>query len=57
MVQVFYAIDFYLVQSFYALNHLISKEIEKEKILYLSDYLNEGFLKDKTDISKEILND
>jgi len=46
-------VNFYLVQSFYALNHLISKGIQKEKILYLSDYLNENFLKTKTELFKK----
>ncbi len=46
-------VDFYLVQSFYALNHLISKGIQNEKILYLSDYLNENFLKTKTELFKK----
>lgn len=45
--------DFYLVQSFYALNHLINKGIPNEKIFFLSDYLNEDFLKIKTDLSKK----
>jgi len=39
----------HLVQSEYARQHLIRKEIKNIK--YLSDYLNEDFLKTKTDIS------
>lgn len=40
-----------LVQSEYARQHLIRKEIKNIK--YLSDYLNEDFLEIKTDISKK----
>lgn len=46
-------VDFHFVQSFYALNHLINKGIPKDKILYLSDYLNEDFLKAQTDLSNK----
>jgi len=45
--------DFHLTQSYYALYHLQEKGISKEKIYYLSDYLNENFLKTKTDLSKK----
>ncbi len=47
------SVDFYLAQSFYALNHLTNKGIPNEKIFFLSDYLNEDFLKIKTDLSKK----
>ncbi len=46
-------VDFYLVQSFYALNYLLQQEISKEKVFYLSDHLNEDFLKTQTDLSKK----
>ncbi len=45
--------DFHLVQSYYAMHHLESNGIPKRKIFYLSDYLNERFLKIETDLSKK----
>ncbi len=45
--------DFHLVQSFYAKEHLEKAGISKEKILYLSDYLNLDFLNIQTDLSKK----
>jgi len=45
--------SFHLVQSYYAMHHLESNGIPKGKIFYLSDYLNERFLKIKTDLSKK----
>jgi len=45
--------DFHLVQSYYAMHHLESNGISKRKIFYLSDYLNERFLKIETDLSKK----
>ena len=46
-------IDFHLVQSEYARSHIISKGIDESRIYYLSDYLNENFLKTKTDKRKK----
>ncbi len=46
-------VDFHLVQSFYAKEHLEEAGISKEKILYLSDYLNKDFLSIQTDLSKK----
>ena len=46
-------IDHHLVQSYYALNFLRSKDVEPQKIYYLSDYLNINFLKTQTDLSKK----
>lgn len=43
----------HFVQSTYALKHLESKGIKKEKIYYISDYLNENFLKINTNLSKK----
>lgn len=43
--------DCHLVQSYYAMKHLEEKGIEKNKIFYLSDYLNEKFLKVQTGLS------
>ena len=43
--------DFHIVQSYYALYHLVSNGIPGKKIFYLSDYLNEKFLKTKIDLS------
>ena len=45
--------DYHFVQSYYALKHLEEKGVEKNKIFYLSDYLNENFLKAQTDLSKK----
>jgi len=45
--------DYHLVQSCYAMEHLEEKGIEKNKIFYLSDYLNEEFLKIQTNLSKK----
>ncbi len=45
--------DFHLAQSYYAVHHLERNGIPKRKIFYLSDYLNEKFLKIKTDLSKK----
>lgn len=45
--------DYHLVQSYYAMKHLEEKGIEKNKIFYLSDYLNEKFLKVQTDLSRK----
>ena len=42
--------NFHLVQSYYSFYHLKEKGIPEEKILYLSDYLNENFLKIKVDL-------
>lgn len=46
-------VDFHLVQSYYAMMHLQKNNIPKNKIFYLSDYLNEDFLKINTDLSKK----
>lgn len=46
-------LDLYLAQSFYALNYLLQQGIPKEKVFYLSDYLNEDFLKTKVDLPKK----
>lgn len=46
-------VDFYLAQSFYAFKHLIDKGIQKNRIFYLSDYLNEQFFNIKIDISQK----
>mgnify|MGYP001474768231 CR=1 FL=1 len=43
----------HLVQSVYAFNHLLTKNIPKDKIFYLSDYLNEDFLKTQTDLAQK----
>jgi len=45
--------DSHLVQSYYAMKHLESNGIPKNKIFYLSDYLNESFLKIQTDLLKK----
>jgi hypothetical protein len=45
--------DYHFVQSYYAMKHLEEKGIEKNKIFYLSDYLNEEFLKTQTDLSQK----
>jgi len=45
--------DFHLAQSYYATKHLKKKGIPEDRIFYLSDYLNENFLKIKTDLSKK----
>ena len=41
----------HLVQSYYALEHLKKAGFNSEYISYLSDYLNEDFLKTKTNLS------
>jgi len=46
-------VNFHLVQSHYALNHLKKLGIPNSKIFYLSDYLNEEFLKIKTNLEKK----
>jgi len=46
-------VNFYLVQSYYAMHHLENNGIPKEKIFYLSDYLNESFLKIYTNLLKK----
>lgn len=43
----------HLVQSFYAKNHLLKRGVEESKIFYLSDYLNEAFVKTETKLSKK----
>ena len=43
--------DYHLVQSYYAMKYLEEKGIEKNKLFYLSDYLNEKFLTVQTDLS------
>lgn len=45
--------DFHLTQSYYAMKHLENNDIPRDKILYLSDYLNNDFLKIETDLSKK----
>jgi len=45
--------DFHLVQSHYAMHHLESNGIPENKIFYLSDYLNETFLRIQTDLLKK----
>jgi hypothetical protein len=45
--------DYHFAQSYYAFKHLEEKGVEKNKIFYLSDYLNENFLKTQTDLSKK----
>jgi hypothetical protein len=45
--------DYHFVQSYYALKHLEERGIEKNKVFYLSDYLNKDFLKTQTDLSKK----
>jgi hypothetical protein len=45
--------DFHFVQSFYAKKFLIDGGMDPQKLFYLSDYLNEDFLRIKTDISKK----
>jgi hypothetical protein len=45
--------DYHFAQSYYALKHLEEKGVEKNKVFYLSDYLNENFLKTQTDLSKK----
>lgn len=45
--------DFHLAQSYYAINYLKNNNILDNKIYYLSDYLNENFLKTQTDLSKK----
>lgn len=48
------SVDFHLVQSYYALNHLKVKiGISDDKIYYLSDYLNIKFLEAKNDLNKK----
>ncbi len=47
------SVDFHLAQSYYAVYHLRSKGVSEGKILYLSDYLNEDFLREKVDVSKK----
>ena len=46
-------IDFHFVQSCYAFHHLLNKGIPKNKIFYLSDYLNKNFLKIHTNLSQK----
>lgn len=46
-------IDFHLAQSYYAIYLLKRNGIPENKVFYLSDYLNEKFLKTKTDLSKK----
>lgn len=41
------------MQSHYALNHLVNKEINKENIFYLSDYLNINFIKAEAKLSNK----
>ncbi|MBP8959039.1 MAG: hypothetical protein KBG40_01250 [Bacteroidales bacterium] len=43
----------HLVQSFYALNNIVDKGIPKNKIFFLSDYLNKQFLEVETDMSQK----
>ncbi len=43
----------HLTQSLYAFNHLINQKISKNKFFYLSDYLNENFLKIQTDLTQK----
>ena len=46
--------NFYLVQGFYALDHIKNKlELPENKTIYLSAYLNPEFLKIQTDLSKK----
>ena len=42
-----------MVQSHYAMHFLVKNEISKDRIYFLSDYLNEKFLKNKVDLSKK----
>jgi len=46
-------VDLHLVQSHYALNHLVNKGINKENIFYLSDYLNINFIKAEAKLSNK----
>lgn len=46
-------INFHLAQSYYAVHHLEENGIPKNKIFYLSDYLNKMFLKIETDLSQK----
>ena len=43
-------VDFHLVQSYYAMQHLKEKGIPTTKLFYLSDYLNKEFLQEKVDL-------
>lgn len=45
--------DFHLVQSFYAKNYLLNAGIGFQSVFYLSDYLNEDFLKAEIDLAKK----
>ena len=45
--------NYHLAQSHYAMNHLKNIGIPEDKVFYLSDYLNENFLKIQTDLSKK----
>ena len=45
--------DYHFAQSYYAIKHLEENGIEKNKIFYLSDCLNEEFLKIQTNLSKK----
>jgi hypothetical protein len=45
--------NFHLVQSYYALKHLKEKGIPRDKIIYLSDYLNDDFLKIEINLSQK----
>ena len=44
-------VSYHLAQSHYAINHLAKKGIPKDKIFYLSDYINDAFLNAKIDSS------
>lgn len=46
-------IDYHFVQSYYALNFLLAQGIDKNKIFYLSDYINEKYLLEKVDVNKK----
>lgn len=45
------AADFHLVQSYYAYKHLLLNRLDKKKIFYLSDYINQQFLTEYVDYS------
>ncbi len=44
---------YHMVQSAYAKNYLLSMGIDNNKILFLSDYLNDAFFKIKIDLTKK----
>lgn len=46
-------VDYHLVQSIYALNHLLSLNFPIKKIYYLSDYIDEDFLDVSYDLEKK----